>query len=346
MNWRTLAASCLVLFCAATASAQFDSAQVSGVVQDSSGGVLPGVDVVLVNVGTASERRAVTNEAGLYNFPAVPVGDYRITASLSGFKSLTKSDVRVNAGVNIRVDVALEVGALSEVVQVEAATTLVDTSVIGRTVRAEQIAETPLSGRRASQVAQLAPGVIGNNMGGAVPTADRHVRHRRHLDQRRPRRRVHDHHRRRTLDTRAGGRRLHDGRAELRHRGRGAGADHELPGRARPILGGPTAPGHQERHPALPRQHVLVAPERRARREHLDAQARRAGQSRRTSTTPTASRWAGRSTSRACSTRTSSRCSSSGARSGSATARWRNRPASCPRRRCATATSARCCPAA
>ena len=46
-----------------------------------------------------------------------------------------------------------------------------DTSVIGRTVRAEQIAETPLSGRRASQVAQLAPGVIGNNMGGAVPTA-------------------------------------------------------------------------------------------------------------------------------------------------------------------------------
>src|SRR5688572_10698847 len=170
MNWRTPVAACLVILCAATASAQFDSAQVSGVVQDSSGGVLPGVDVVLVSVGTGSERRAVTNEAGLYNFPGVPVGEYRITASLSGFKSITKSEVRVNAGVNIRVDVALEVGALSEVVQVEAATTLVDTSVIGRTVRAEQIAETPLSGRRASQVAQLAPGVVGGNMGGSVPT--------------------------------------------------------------------------------------------------------------------------------------------------------------------------------
>src|SRR5262245_48957769 len=169
MNWRTLVASCLVLCCAATASAQFDSAQVSGIVQDTSGGVLPGVDVVLVAVGTGSERRAVTNEAGLYNFPGVPVGEYRITASLSGFKSITKSDVRVNAGVNIRVDVSLDVGALSEVGQVEAATTLVDTSVIGRTVRAEQIAETPLSGRRASQVAQLAPGVYGNNMGGSVP---------------------------------------------------------------------------------------------------------------------------------------------------------------------------------
>src|SRR6185436_9203194 len=74
-----------------------------------------------------------------------------------------------NAGLNIRVDVALEVGAVSETIQVQAATTLVDTSVIGRTVRAEQIAETPLSGRRATQVAQLAPGVIGGAMSGSVP---------------------------------------------------------------------------------------------------------------------------------------------------------------------------------
>jgi hypothetical protein len=170
MFWRTAVAACVVVLCATSAHAQFDSANVSGVVQDSSGGVLPGVDVTLTNVGTGNQRQAVTNDAGLYTFPNAPVGEYRITAVLSGFKSLTKSGVQVNAGVNIRVDVALEVGALSETVQVEAATTLVDTSVIGRTVRAEQIAETPLSGRRASQVAQLAPGVIGGNMGGSVPT--------------------------------------------------------------------------------------------------------------------------------------------------------------------------------
>jgi hypothetical protein len=169
-TWRTAVATCVLLLCAASAHAQFDSANISGVVQDTTGAVLPGVTVTLVNVGTKNERETVTNEAGLYTFPNVPVGEYRITAVLSGFKSLTKSDVRVNAGLNIRVDVALEVGALSETIQVEAATTLVDTSVIGRTVRAEQIAETPLSGRRASQVAQLAPGVVGGNMGGSVPT--------------------------------------------------------------------------------------------------------------------------------------------------------------------------------
>jgi hypothetical protein len=170
MHWRIAVAACVVVLCATSAHAQFDSANISGVVQDSSGGVLPGVDVTLTNVGTGNQRQAVTNEGGLYTFPNAPVGEYRITAALSGFKSITKAGVQVNAGVNIRVDVALEVGALSETVQVEAATTLVDTSVIGRTVRAEQIAETPLSGRRASQVAQLAPGVVGGNMGGSVPT--------------------------------------------------------------------------------------------------------------------------------------------------------------------------------
>ena len=170
MTWRTAVATCVMLLCAVSAHAQFDSAQISGVVQDGTGAVLPGVNVTLTNVGTRIERETVTNEAGLYTFPNVPVGEYRITAALSGFKSITKSGVQVNAGLNIRVDVSLEVGQLSETIQVEAATTLVDTSVIGRTVRAEQIAETPLSGRRASQVAQLAPGVVGGNMGGSVPT--------------------------------------------------------------------------------------------------------------------------------------------------------------------------------
>ncbi len=170
MNWRSAVAMCVVLLVAASADAQFDSAQVSGVVRDTTGAVLPGVDVTLVDAGTSNERRAVTNEAGLYTFPNVPVGEYRITATISGFKPITKSGVQVSAGLNIRVDVSLDVGGIAETVQVEAAATLVDTSVIGRTVRAEQIAEAPLSGRRASQVAQLTPGVVGGNIGGSMPT--------------------------------------------------------------------------------------------------------------------------------------------------------------------------------
>ena len=159
-----------VVLLAVPAWAQFDTAQVSGVIQDGSGGVLPGVDVVLVAVGTGLERRAVTNESGLYTFTNVPVGDYRINATLSGFKPVARTGVRVNAGVNIRVNVQLELGGVTETVQIEAASALADTATIGRTVRSEQISDTPLSARRATQVAQLVPGTVGGNLGG-LPAA-------------------------------------------------------------------------------------------------------------------------------------------------------------------------------
>ena len=110
MSWRSVFVACLMLLCAAPAYAQFDSANISGVVQDTTGAILPGVDVTLTNVGTKIARQAVTNEAGLYTFPNVPVGEYQVTAMLSGFKPITKAGVQVNAGLNIRVDVALEVG--------------------------------------------------------------------------------------------------------------------------------------------------------------------------------------------------------------------------------------------
>jgi len=157
-----MSAMSVMILCAGPAQAQFDSAQVSGVVQDTTGGVLPGVDVTLTNTGTRQERRTVTNEAGAYTFPNTPVGTY--TASLSGFKGFSQTGVQVNAGVNIRVDVGLAVGAVSETVQVEGAPTIIDTSVLARTVSAEQLSETPLSGRRAAMVAQLSAGVMGGNM--------------------------------------------------------------------------------------------------------------------------------------------------------------------------------------
>ena len=85
---------------AAPARAQFDLAQVSGIVRDTTGGVLPGVDVTLTSVGTGLERRAVTNEAGLYTFPNVTVGEYRITATLTGFRPVTNTGVALTAGVS------------------------------------------------------------------------------------------------------------------------------------------------------------------------------------------------------------------------------------------------------
>ena len=111
-----------IILCAGPVQAQFDSAQVSGVVQDTTGAVLPGVDVTLINTATNQARRTVTNEAGVYTFPNTPVGTYTVAASLAGFKGFSQTGVQVNAGVNIRVDVGLAIGAVSETVQVEGAT--------------------------------------------------------------------------------------------------------------------------------------------------------------------------------------------------------------------------------
>jgi len=86
---RLVVAVLAILLSASSAFAQFDTAQISGVIQDSTGAVLPGVDVTLKNTGTNNEQRAVTNEAGLYTFPNVPVGTYNVTAALSGFNTVT-----------------------------------------------------------------------------------------------------------------------------------------------------------------------------------------------------------------------------------------------------------------
>ena len=267
MNWRIALVVGVFVMCATSAHAQFDSANISGVVQDTTGAILPGVDVTLTNVGTKIARQAVTNEAGLYTFPNVPVGEYQITARLSGFKPITKSGVQVNAGLNIRVDVALEIGARQR-----------DDSGPGRDDAGGYVRDRAHRARRADRrdAAQRTARVAGRAAGAGRGRrqhgrlgADRrrHVRDRRDVDQRRPRRRVHDDDRRRSVDSRPRRRRLHDGRAELRHRRRSPGADDELSGRVRPVVGGSAAAGYQERHAELPRQHVLEPPERRTRRE-------------------------------------------------------------------------------
>ena len=341
MNWRSVVATCVIVLCASSAYAQFDSAQISGVVQDSSGAVLPGVDVTLVNVGTRNERQTVTNEGGLYTFPNVPVGEYRINAMLSGFKPISRSNVQVSAGLNIRVDVSLEVGALTETIQVEAATTLVDTSVIGRTVRAEQIAETPLSGRRASQVAQLAPGVVGGSMGGSVPTGVGTFA---------------------TGVTSINGGRADefmttiDGAPSIRVRAAGGfmmGAQNFDTVAEVQVLTtnyqaeyGRSSAG-QLRLVTKSGHRAFVATcsgvTRTTRSTPIRGRASApASRSRRTSTTRTALRSVVRSTSRARSMRAVSSCSSSGARNGSAIARSRNRSRLCRRQPCGMATSAHC----
>ena len=156
----------LVLF-AFPAHAQFDSAQISGLVRDQGGAVIPGVTVTITNAGTSQQRETVTNEQGFYALPNVPVGTYTVTAELPGFKKFVKSGVQLNAAINMRVDIELAVGNVSEVVEVQATTNEVvaETAVIGRSVGSQEIEQLPLSARNVALAAQLKAGVTGGRIG-------------------------------------------------------------------------------------------------------------------------------------------------------------------------------------
>src|SRR5450830_1553161 len=92
------------------------TASISGVVKDSSGGVMPGVSVVVKNDTTGAAQDAVTDADGRYTASALGAGSYTITASLSGFKTAVAKGVRVAPGQPVSIPLTLEVGSLSETV--------------------------------------------------------------------------------------------------------------------------------------------------------------------------------------------------------------------------------------
>src|SRR5262245_18199493 len=117
----------LLLFNAGTTFAQFQGS-VRGVVHDTGGAVVPGVDVTLINEVTNAERATISNEVGQYSFTFVAPGTYRLKASLAGFKSFERSGFSIGTQQATTLDVTLEVGAVSEAVQVSADSPLVETA--------------------------------------------------------------------------------------------------------------------------------------------------------------------------------------------------------------------------
>jgi hypothetical protein len=101
--------------------AQSDRGVISGVIRDSSGAAVPDAKISASNVETNVVFRTVSNDAGNFTIPALSVGTYRLAVEREGFKSFVRSDILVAAGSDLRVDATLEVGAVSESVQVSGA---------------------------------------------------------------------------------------------------------------------------------------------------------------------------------------------------------------------------------
>ena len=150
------------------ASSQATDGTMSGTVSDSSGAVLPGAEVVILNEETGLSRTVRTDAAGRYSAPALSLGRYRITASLSGFQTEIRSGIQMTVGRQAVVNFALAVGAVTESVEVTGEAPLVEatTSGLGGLVDDRTIRDLPLNGRSFEQLALLESVVV--RMGGGT----------------------------------------------------------------------------------------------------------------------------------------------------------------------------------
>src|SRR5437764_13832657 len=108
----------ILLFSALPAVAQ-TQAGISGVIHDSSGAVIPGVTVTVTNPATNFVRTAISNEAGVYNFPSLQPGRYNIKVELPAFRTITQNDLELQLKQSERLDSTLEVGHDSQMAEVE-----------------------------------------------------------------------------------------------------------------------------------------------------------------------------------------------------------------------------------
>ena len=146
----------------APVDAQTTTGGIIGVIQDAGGGVLPGVTIKATHGATNAETTAVSNQDGIYVLRGLPVGRYTVVAELAGFQTSKSTDVVVRVNEDVRLDVGLTVGAVSETVTVSGMASAVDTvtGTLKTVVDQERIENLPLNGRNPTQLMTLVAGVL------------------------------------------------------------------------------------------------------------------------------------------------------------------------------------------
>jgi outer membrane receptor protein involved in Fe transport len=143
-----------------SAAAQVLEATLYGIVQDTSGAILPGVNVTVTHQGTTLTRDTVSDARGEFTLPALPPGAYTIRIELSGFKTYENRGLTLSAGQTVRQTFALEVGALAETVTVAENAPLIETATTAQVQSlGEEVREIPVSRRNLQNVVLLGSGI-------------------------------------------------------------------------------------------------------------------------------------------------------------------------------------------
>src|ERR1700678_3776137 len=163
---------CLVaMLTGSPVSAQSTFGSLSGTVTDSSGSAIPDAQVVLTSLATGASQTLTTGGDGLYTFVNLNPGDYRLEVQKDGFKHYRREPVTVQVQQSFRIDPALEVGAVTQTVEVTGETPLLTptTSTLGQVIEERATNEIPLNGRNVFNLITLSPGAIAQGGAGGTP---------------------------------------------------------------------------------------------------------------------------------------------------------------------------------
>ncbi|HEX4277071.1 MAG TPA: TonB-dependent receptor [Bryobacteraceae bacterium] len=164
-----LVVSLSTLFFALSVNAQFETSEVLGSVHDASGGAVSKASVALTSQSTGIEAKTTTDDNGNYDFFNVKVGKYTVSAEAPGFSKVSAADVDVAVQARQRVDLTMQVGVVSQTVEVTGAASILETdsSEHGQVINTAQVVELPLNGRNYSDLALLSTNVNKSPMAAA-----------------------------------------------------------------------------------------------------------------------------------------------------------------------------------
>lgn len=151
----------MVLFLAIQATSQSRNASLSGTVEDAQGAVIPGVRIMVTNKATGIVSTSITNNVGIYNFPSLLPGVYKVSAEAAGFKTYTYTDVQMGNASQIRLNFNLQVGVKAETVEVsvEADRLLLEaSSSVGDALTESEIRELPRVNNNVLDLVKIMPG--------------------------------------------------------------------------------------------------------------------------------------------------------------------------------------------
>jgi len=151
----------ILVSCLVVVQGQNITGGITGVAKDVTGGVVPGVSVTAVHLGTNAEFTTVTGDMGSYTIRTLPIGIYNLSAEMPGFKKFEATDIRVQINEIVRQDIVLQVGEVSESITVTGATVAVDATsgTLKTVIDQRRVEDLPLNGRNPTQLMRLVAGV-------------------------------------------------------------------------------------------------------------------------------------------------------------------------------------------